>query len=337
MSYSPPAFTVAANAAARDALAAAGPTIGMSVHTLDDNQVWELKEYHPGATTLFTDGFESYTQGLPPGGIWNLAGSTGAGSALVKGVVTITSPAPAVGTTTPQAGSNQLFLGSLTGTVLGAINGRTKASINLDLSLLTGTIPLTFYARTIGSGDSISFDGFDLDILDTGGPAPPVGNSQPVHQSIANQAYTLYTVYLNAYAGRTITLVWSVYDDSAVGDPAAIAIDSVLVLPPTFVWVNVSPNWKLTSVKTANYTADYNELVLLNATSAFTLFLPDARVQPGGRVALKKVTSGAFALTLAPSVFTQLIDGVSSLNLNGIRQGQVYFSDGTGWFLLAKN
>lgn len=91
--------------------------------------------------------------------------------------------------------------------------------------------------------------------------------------------------------------------------------------------------WVVTDQKTANYEANYNELVRCNPTAgAFTVDLPTAKGAKDQQIAIKNDSASVNGITLEP-FGDELIDGASNYLMNIARQSVTLVSTGTGWII----
>lgn len=107
-------------------------------------------------------------------------------------------------------------------------------------------------------------------------------------------------------------------------------------LPATGAVGPAGPDFTVTTVKTADYTAAAGELVRVSTAAAHTITLPTAVGIAGQRIAVKDVT-GAGAATNNITIATtsaQTIDGAAPAAITADRGARLYVSDGANWLKL---
>src|ERR1035437_2496415 len=117
--------------------------------------------------------------------------------------------------------------------------------------------------------------------------------------------------------------------DGYAGPAGANGIDAALFL--------------VTDIKTDDYSANLNELVLVDPTRVpITITLPSALTHNGSQVAVKNTTSGPNTITVQ-TVYNQTIDGIimddipQPFILNTNYQSEIFISDGSNWQIIANN
>lgn len=96
---------------------------------------------------------------------------------------------------------------------------------------------------------------------------------------------------------------------------------------------NYSETTRTTAVSTTITGADYN-LLVIGATGAVAVTLPNAATIPSGRVYRVYKDAAAFAVTITPATGT--VDGGANTTLAASAiHAKVFVSDGTNWFTVS--
>lgn len=146
---------------------------------------------------------------------------------------------------------------------------------------------------------------------------------------------------VNSVNGQTGTVSLSIDDISDVDTTTSAPTDGQVL-----TWNNSNSEWEpqdsataSESVvsKVANYTATTDDdVILCDASSAFTITLYAASGNSGKKIKVKKTDSSLNAVTIDGNA-AELIDGNADTTLNTVGEAVVLVCDGTGWQIMDRH